>query len=392
MKRLLLSAAIATVVGFTALLSTNAWGAQTQQLYTWGYPYSAKGWDLQYYGPTMVDGVPGTIVQISASNSTSYALTKGGEVWAWGVGQAGALGNGTASATTTTPVQVKFPTGVKITSLPSPMPFDTGMAIDSRGNVWGWGANLQNPLCVTTADLDVPVKLPLTHVTQATGAGVHALYVSDGKILACGGNAGGELGDGTTVASISPVAVVGLPHEPIRAVMSSWEDSGAVMADGSYYDWGFNHADQLGNGSTTNGDIPVRVVLPLKVRKLFLGGSAYENGQTVAILTNGSVWAWGSNQYGQLGNGKRSSSSGPTRVDLPPRTSFVQIMSGGSTMYAIERSGAVWAWGQNNVGQLGFGAMASSDVPAKTGITLSCVSSTAWNVEGLKIGAGSASP
>ena len=157
-----------------------------------------------------------------------------------------------------------------------------------------------------------------------------------------------------------------------------------MMANGSYFDWGYNHADQLGNGKTTDSDIPVRVDLPAKVRQLSVGGSAGDNGQTVVILANGSVWAWGSDEYGQLGNGKISSGSRPTRIDVPPKEPFVQVISGGSTMYGIDSSGAVWAWGQNYYGQLGFGALAISDLPVKVGIDLSCLSSTATNVEGVR--------
>ena len=155
------------------------------------------------------------------------------------------------------------------------------------------------------------------------------------------------------------------------------------MADGSYYDWGYNHADQLGDGTTTNSDTPVRVNLPAKVRQVSLGGSSGDNGQTVAILTNRSVWAWGQNRFGQIGNGKVASSSVPAPVDVPAGVSLVQVISGGSTVYGIDSSGAVWSWGQNNLGQLGFGASAFSDRPAKVGISLSCVSSTAANVAGL---------
>ncbi len=382
MKRLLPSLTILIVIGSTVLSQTNAWGAQAPRVYNWGYPWGDP-YGLQYYGSTLVDGIPGTTVQISTSNSASYALTKNGEVWAWGVGRGGALGNGAEPKSTITPVEVKFPSGVKIASLPSPMPFDTGMAIDSSGNIWGWGANVESSLCVQKGNLLSPVELPLTHVTQASGAGGHALYLSDGKLFACGANSSGELGDGTMISSANPVRVVGLPDESIRSIGSSWENSGAVMADGSYYDWGYNHADQLGNGTTTNSDTPVRVPLPAKIRQLSLGGSAPGNGQTVAILTNGSVWSWGQDQYGQLGNGDVSSSSGPVEVDVPARQSFVRVVSGGATVYGIASSGAVWVWGQNNVGQFGFGALTMSDRPIKSGITLRCISSTAANVEGL---------
>ena len=152
MKWFLLSLTIVIVVGSTALSPANAWGTQAQPVYNWGDPWGAPS-GLPYYGPTPVDGVPGTIVQISTSNSASYALTKTGEVWAWGVGQGGALGNGTKPKSTITPVQVKFPAGVKIGSLPSPMPFDTGMAIDRNGNIWGWGSNVEGSLCLQKGNL-----------------------------------------------------------------------------------------------------------------------------------------------------------------------------------------------------------------------------------------------
>lgn len=384
LKRWLLPLTLGMILGCTALSTTNAWGAEAQHVYNWGNPWSSKGFGLQYYGPSSVAGVPGQIVQISTSNSASYALTNTGQVWAWGVGQGGGLGDGTTRKSAIRPVRVNFPQGVKITSLPSPMPFDTGLAIDSNHNIWGWGSNVEHSLCLGTTTPVRPTKLPFTDVTRASGAGGHALYLSDGKLYACGGNEAGELGNGITVSSSQPVRVTGLPDETIRSIGSSWENSGALMADGSYYDWGYNQADQLGNGTTTNSDTPVRVALPAKVQQVSLGGSSGENGQTVAMLDDGSVWTWGQNRFGQLGIGKASSSSGPTKLDLAHSIAFVQVVSGGSTMYGVDNSGAVWAWGQNNAGQLGFGAAALGDLPMKVGISLTCISSTAANVEGLR--------
>ena len=99
MKRLLPSLTILIVIDSTVLSPTNAWGAQTPRVLNWGYPWGDPS-GLQYYGTTLVDGIPGTIVQISTSNSASYALTKNGEVWAWGVGRGGALGDGTEPKST----------------------------------------------------------------------------------------------------------------------------------------------------------------------------------------------------------------------------------------------------------------------------------------------------
>ena len=89
--------------------------------------------------PTPIPGIEGSVVQIATSNSDTYALTSTGSVWAWGVGSNGELGNGSTPLYVRTAVQVEFPAGVTITSLPNPMPFDGGLAMDSPGNTWGWG-------------------------------------------------------------------------------------------------------------------------------------------------------------------------------------------------------------------------------------------------------------
>ena len=90
---------------------------------------------------------------------------------------------------------------------------------------------------------------------------------------------------------------------------------------------------------------------------MFQGGSGAKNGQTVAILANGSVWAWGDNDRGQLGDGTRVSSDVPLRVDVPKGVTFVKVSSGGYASYAIDRSGRLWAWGDNKSGQLGTGSV-----------------------------------
>ena len=113
-----------------------------------------------------------------------------------------------------------------------------------------------------------------------------------------------------------------------------------------------------------------------------MGGSTYYNGQTVAILADGSTWAWGTDQYGQLGIGKVSASSGPALVDVPHGVTLVHFSSGGSAMYALDRTGAAWAWGINDLDQLGVRNVTSSAVPINIGIDLSRVSSTAANVAG----------
>jgi alpha-tubulin suppressor-like RCC1 family protein len=377
------------VTGTTS--STRGAATAPSKVYRWGVVGSgsttaATKAGLQSDTPKAVTGITGTVIQIATSNSDSYALTSTGAVWAWGAGKLGELGDGHKPDFVTTPVQVHFPAGVIIASLPNPMPFGTALAIDSQGNAWGWGYNRRDELCAAPARtrLQLPIKLPLTDVTLASGAGAHVLFYSHGKVVACGLNTGGELGDGNTKATTTPTAVVGLPAGPVKALVSSWKGSGALMTDGSYYDWGYNHAGQLGNKTTANSSVPVQVSLPAAVTQVAQGGSSGDNGQTLVILSNGSVWAWGNGKWGQLGDDVAESSSAPIQVKVPPGVTFTQVRAGGSTSYAIDRSAHLWSWGQNNNGQLGNGGKKAKEfAPVSIGIVLTEVSSTAANVSGL---------
>ncbi len=337
---------------------------------------------LERRTPTAVAGIKGTVVQIATSNSDGYALTASGSLWAWGVDSYGELGDGQTMPYVTRAVKVDFPAGVKIVALPNPMPFDGALAIDSRGDAWGWGLNAASDLCLSGAAELRPKRIPLSDVTLATGALTHSLFDSHGHIYACGSGINGVLGNGTTTSSSTPTAVVGLPGTArVTALTSSWGDAGALLSNGAYYDWGYNAAGQLGDGTTTNSDVPVHVQLPAPVRQVSQGGSGPTNGQTIAILTNGSVWAWGNNRRGQLGNGSTASADVPGRVHVPAGVTFVKVNSGGYACYAIDNTGRLWAWGGNQNGQLGTGSTAlTDDYPVDVGIRLTQISSTASNV------------
>jgi alpha-tubulin suppressor-like RCC1 family protein len=266
------------------------------------------------------------------------------------------------------------------------MPFDGALAIDSQGHVWGWGLNADGDLCLPGLMELRPSELSLGDVSLATGARTHSLFSSGGKVYACGSGAYGVLGTGSTTNSATPVPVVGLPTTAsVTALTSSWQGSGALLGNGAYYNWGYNAAGQLGNGTTVGTAIPVPVPLPGPVRQVFQGGSGSKNGQTVAILANGSVWAWGDNDRGQLGIGTRTSSDTPVRVAVPDGVAFVKVSSGGYASYAIDRSGHLWAWGDNRSGQLGTGnSITIATTPLSVGIHLTQISSTAQNVAGFQ--------
>lgn len=381
--------ALAAVLGFAlwgGVANATARVVRHAVVYTFGVA-GTRGPVVQteHTKPTPVRGNAGTVVQIATSSSDTYALTSSGTVWAWGVGSYGEHGNGSTPLYTRAAVRVVFPKGVRVTSLANPMPFDAGLAIDSDGYAWGWGVNASHDLCLPDSLLVLrPKKIALSHVTLAAGARTHSLFDSGGTVYACGTGTYGELGNGTTASRPTPTAVVGLPKGGIKALTSSWGGSGVLMRDGRYYDWGYDQAGQLGDGTTANSAIPVQVPLPDRVAQVFQGGSGPTNGQTIAISTDGSLWTWGNGTHGQLGDGSTTSSTTPVRITLSPGVGAVAVASGGFACYAIDRSGKLWSWGRNEVGQLGTGSSGPDQLtPIDTGISLTQISSTAQNVAGL---------
>jgi alpha-tubulin suppressor-like RCC1 family protein len=120
---------------------------------------------------------------------------------------------------------------------------------------------------------------------------------------------------------------------------------------------------------------------------VFQGGSFADNGQTMALLRNDQVWVWGANASGQLGDGSTRNSARPIRLDGPPHRHFVAVSSGGASDYAIGRSGALWAWGQNSEGELGDGSShAMAARPVDDALRISQVSATARNAAALAVG------
>ena len=356
-----LKCAAAAVFCGAAIFAATAAGAATPTVYTWGQ----LGFDGRLLdAPTTVSGISGTVAQIATSNSDLYVLTSTGTVWAMGDGANGELGNGGTVNSESTPVQVQFPAGVTIASLAYIGPFDTMTAIDTSGDVWGWGYNREGELCLGSATEELtPVKLPLTGVTQSVGAGSHNLYVSSGKLYACGGDSEGELGNGTMSPSMftSPVAVSGLPSGTIRYITAAWRTSGALMSNGTYYDWGYGLGGQLGDGTKANSATPVNAFASLgatganvDVVAVGLGGGGPSDGQTLAVDSTGHVWSWGVDSAGQLCNGTTTASiKRPHEISTP--STWVQVFSNGQTSYAIDSSGELWACGSNSNGQVGIG-------------------------------------
>jgi alpha-tubulin suppressor-like RCC1 family protein len=358
---------------------------QTSVVEHWGAVFGgtpAPGFLDQENSPTTVK-LPGIVAQVGSSNSDEYALLTNGSVYAWGMGTQGELGDGGDVNSFETPQQVRFPRGVKIAYLATDaMPYDTALAVDTQGHAWGWGNNSGGVFCLGNRhSYSTPVRLPFSGVTTLAGANAHALYDADGTVYACGSGLDGALGDGSTVSVTTPVRVPGLGGAKVVKLVAAFENSGALLTDGEYLDWGYNANGQLGDGQVGGfSDVPVRVNFPHPVVQVAQGGSTWGNGQTLALLGNGELWVWGADYAGQLDTGTAGPGAAvPLEVSLPAGTTVSGLATGSGTCYVITRTGAVYAWGANYAGQVGNGKTQQASAPVMVATGATQISSTANN-------------
>jgi hypothetical protein len=134
----------------------------------------------------------------------------------------------------------------------------------------------------------------------------------------------------------------------------------AIQIDGSLWAWGNNNHGQLGDGTNLSKNIPTRIGVGIDWKEI-AAGEYY----TVAIKTDGSLWAWGNNNHGQLGDGTNLSKNIPTRIGTG--IDWKEIAPGSNHILAIKTDGSLWAWGQNNTGKLGDGTNISKNIPTRIG-------------------------
>ncbi|MGZ4033504.1 MAG: RCC1 domain-containing protein, partial [Bacteroidia bacterium] len=199
----------------------------------------------------------------------------------------------------------------------------------------------------------------LSGVIAIAGGWEHSLALkNDGTVWAWGDNTYGQLGNGTYTNSNVPVQVVGLTGVIAIAGGSPWNYL-ALKNDGTVWGWGYNSYGQLGDGTNINRNIPVQVS---SVSSIIAIAAGYE--YSIALKNDGSVLAWGSNSFGQLGNGTNLSSNIPVPVNS--LTGIIFISAGGGTSIALKNDETIWSWGNNAEGELGNGNNTNSNTPLQT--------------------------
>ncbi len=245
------------------------------------------------------------------------------------------------------------------------------IVLKSDGTVWTWGANFDGKLGIgetNTVRMAAPVEVHgpgnagfLNSIVGVMGGEVHNVALrSDGTVWSWGWNAFGQLGDGTTNDAHTPVQT-GLGSVPPLTSVTQLGGRPyftlAVKSDGTIWAWGMNRYGQMGNG-TVNPTPGPQVSAPVLVNDSSPGGAINHPRQVTcgyqfgaALTTNGTVWTWGSGSHGELGNGTTGSSYTPTQVS--GLTNVTAISAGWFHMLALKADGGVWAWGNNSSGELG---------------------------------------
>ena len=298
-------------------------------------------------------------VAVAAGGYHTVALKADGSLFAWGKNLAGQLGDGT-NTDRLVPTQVgTVKTWAKVAS----GEFHT-VAIRADGSLWAWGSNVSGQLGINSLDpSNVPVQVGLaksyfTNWTAVSAGDKHTVgRRADGTIWSWGDNTNGQLGLAALTDSALP-AQVSLPTQIGPDTSNRWVSVSAgnahtlaIRSDGALFAWGANGFSQLGlEGITGDVGLPTQIGVDTHWAIGTAGGDS-----NLAVKTDGTLWAWGSNSQGQLGDGTTLDRSPPLQIGT--ENNWLAIAPGRQHAFAFKADGSMWGWGRNLEGQQGNGTV-----------------------------------
>jgi alpha-tubulin suppressor-like RCC1 family protein len=336
---------------FTSIQQNIAFG--------WGAAAAGKigdGTTVNKSSPVSVVGDVLYWCQVSAGGNHSIGISSDGTAWGWGCSNPhGGVGDGNI-------VDRVLPRRV-LGGFTDWCQVSAGryhsLGVRQNGTAWAWGQNGSGQGGFGTVTDSLSPRLVLGRFTDwcqvSAGRYTHSLGVrQNGTAWGWGSNGSGRLGDGTTVAKSSPVLVVGGFTDWCQVSAGSCHSLG-VRQNGSAWAWGLNNVGQLGDDTTTAQSSPVSVVGGFTNWCQVSAGCTHSLG----VRQNGSAWAWGSGSNGQLGDGTTTAKSSPVSV-VGGFTDWCQVSAGGNHSVAVRSNGTAWAWGQSTLGKLGDNVISSN--------------------------------
>ncbi|MFZ4656048.1 MAG: C13 family peptidase [Caldilineaceae bacterium] len=321
----------------------------------WGENYKGQlgdGEALYRSQPTTVSNLPAPVTRVAAGGEHVCAVGTA-KLSCWGLNWAGQLGLA-ASEISNMPVEVP--------NITTPNAVTTGSshscALTQQGGLYCWGWNSYGQLGNGSAAWQSTATLVAelaTGVTAVDAGNVHTCALTQAGAAYCWGiNWNGRLGDGTTDPRLTPTLVQGLPSALLTAIRTGKDHTCALTTDGAVFCWGANWYGQLGDGTLNERHKPVMVTgLSSDVTAIAVGAT-----HSCALVNKpesaSTVVCWGANSYGQLGNGTTVAHTQPVTVQGLP-AAIQAITADGNHNCALTSGGGVVCWGANSYGQLGDG-------------------------------------
>jgi alpha-tubulin suppressor-like RCC1 family protein len=309
-----------------------------------------------------------SVYETILENSPASGLVVTPELWGWGLGTSGQLGNN-AATNRSTPVTT-FAGGTNWKQVSNGE--NHTAAIKTDGTLWTWGSNQYGQLGNNQGNVNRS-----TPVTTFAGGNdwksvacgrFHTLAIkTDGSLWTWGENGQGHLGDFSTTSRSTPVTTFAGGNN-WKQVAGGQAHTAAIKTDGSLWTWGWNNSGtgQLGNNPANALDNARSTPITT-----FAGGNNWKqvscgNIHTVAIKTDGSLWVFGSNDNGQLGINQGNVKRGTPVTTFAGGNDWKSVASGSAHTVAIKTDGTLWVWGLGTSGQLGNNAATNRSTPVTT--------------------------
>jgi len=306
-------------------------------------------------------------IETSPDGHHTCMLLSNGSLSCWGEDSSGQLGHGHSGGWWDEPHEyVSLGNNAAVTVV-------TGLhhtcAIADDTNLWCWGRNDNGQVGngdESGANVDSPMQINLpagrSPVSINAGADATCIVLDNGSGMCWGLNMDGHLGDGTYNNRNTPTSISVLPeNRSLIAMDVGFKHTCGILDDGSVSCWGNNTHGQFGDGTNNQSTFPRAASLPSGRTAISIDAGSHH---TCAILDDSSAYCWGRNDYGQLGDGTTNNSTVPVRVSMPPGLGVAEITTGNYHSCAIANNASVYCWGAHGEGGLGLGEGVDSDVPA----------------------------